>query len=302
MKIIAIYFTQSGQQREILDSFVKSFQEAGDEIHFEELKLVDNYPFPWNGYSFFNAFPETFTQQPLALQPMSAKAMGDFDLVIVGYQPWFLTPSRPISTFLQSEAGKKILNNKPVVTVLGCRNMWLGAQEKVKRSLINANANLVGHIALVDRSANLTSLVTILRWMFTGKRTPFSVFPKAGVSDADISKASVYGSAVKNSVANNYVGLQQSLNNEGAIFIKPNLVLMESRGQKAFSVWAKFVASGGPLHSTGRKIRVHIFMYALPTAILILTPLLWVLSNTMLLVRKKHLIKEVEYFQQNSLR
>src|SRR5580704_8721796 len=139
-KILVLYFTQSGQQREILESFVRPFTrpDSGYEVHFEELKLVENFPFPWSGYAFFNAFPETFKQQPCALKPLSEKAFGEFDLIVIGYQPWFLTPSRPVSSFLQSEDGRRILKGKPVVTILGCRNMWLGAQEKVKRRLFEA--------------------------------------------------------------------------------------------------------------------------------------------------------------------
>jgi hypothetical protein len=304
-KILVLYFSQSGQQKAILESFIKPFKDPGSvyEIHFEELTLVDNFPFPWSGYDFFNAFPETFTQQPCALKPLSAKAFDEFDLVVIGYQPWFLTPSRPVSSFLQSDDAKRILKGKPVVTILGCRNMWLGAQEKVKQRLHEDGATLIGHIALVDRSGNLTSLITILRWMFTGRKDPFWFFPPAGVSLHDIEHAAVFGSLVKEATGkNDYTGIQKSLNENGAIFIKPNLVLLENRGQKAFSIWAKFVAAGGPLHSTGRKVRVYVFMYLLPTAIFILTPLLWILSNVMLLVKRKHLTAEVEYYKQNSLR
>ena len=303
--ILVLYFTQSGQQKAILESFVKPFNNPDSlcKIHFEELKLVENFPFPWSGYDFFNAFPETFTQQPCALKPLSENAFGEFDLVVIGYQPWFLTPSRPMSSFLQSDDAKRILKGKPVVTILGCRNMWLGAQEKVKRRLREDGATLMGHIALVDRSGNLTSLITILRWMFTGRKDPFWFFPPAGVSEQDISHAEVFGALVKEAMdKNDLTSVQKSLNEKGAIFIKPNLVLLENRGQKAFSIWAKFVAAGGPLHSTGRKVRVYVFMYLLPTAIFILTPLLWTLSSVMLLVRRKHLMEEVEYYKQNSLR
>jgi hypothetical protein len=96
--------------------------------------------------------------------------------------------------------------------------------------------------------------------------------------------------------------LQNNLNNAGAIEIKPNLVLMERRGQKSFSVWARFVAAGGNVQSTGRKIRVYMFMYLLPTVIFILTPLLWFLSQAMLIIKRKQLIQEIEYFKQTSLR
>lgn len=302
-KILVIYFSQSGQQMRILQSLTRPFSDAGHEVIFEELKPVERFPFPWSAYEFFNAFPETFTQQPIPLQALSANTHQDFDLVIIGYQPWFLTPSRPVSSFLQSKDGKRILQNQHVVTVLGCRNMWLGAQEKVKRRLIEANARLVGHIALADRSGNLTSLITILRWMFTGNKNPFWFFPQAGVSEHDIQHASVFGKHIHDALhKNNFDNLQDTLNREGAIEIKPNLVLMEKRGQKAFSVWAKFVAMGGAVHSTGRKLRVYIFMYLLPTAILVLSPLLWLLSKIMLVMKRKQLDLDVSYYKQNSLR
>src|SRR5215204_194580 len=287
-KILVIYFSQSGQQMRILQSLTKPFLDAGHEVILEELKPLERFPFPWSAYEFFNAFPETFDQHPIPLQALSAITHRDFDLVIIGYQPWFLTPSRPVSSFLQSKDGKRILQSRNVVTVLGCRNMWLGAQEKVKRRLLEADARLVGHMALVDRSGNLTSLITILRWMFTGNKNPFWFFPPAGVSEQDIQHAAVFGNHINAALqANNFNNLQDSLNREGAIEIKPNLVLMEKRGQKAFSVWAKFVALGGAVHSTGRKLRVYIFMYLLPTAIFILSPLLWLLSKIMLVVKRK---------------
>lgn len=302
-KILVLFFTQSGQQKRILQFLVKPFVDGGHEVHFEEVKPVEKYPFPWSAYQFFNAFPETFTQQPLPLQPVSAKAFENYDLVILGYQPWFLTPSRPISSFLQSDEGRKILNDKKVVTIVGCRNMWLGAQEKVKRRFKELNANLIGHVVLIDRGGNLTSLITILRWMLTGKKEAFWFFPPAGVAENDIQHVTVFGNIIKSAFdSNDLSSLQGMLNQEGAIEIRPNLVLMERRGQKAFSVWSKFIASGGAVHSTNRKIRVYVFMYLLPTVIFILTPLLWIVSQTMLILKRKQLQQEIEYFKQTSLR
>ncbi|MFD1000088.1 hypothetical protein ACFQ21_12265 [Ohtaekwangia kribbensis] len=302
-KILIIYYTQSGLQLSILQSLAKPLVSAGHSVHFEEIQPEEKFPFPWSAFQFFNAFPETFSQKPLQLKRLSEKAFDNYDLVILGYQPWFLTPSRPVSSFLQSDDGKRVLNGKPVVTILGCRNMWLGAQEKVKQRLLDAKAKLVGHVAMVDRSGNLTSLITILRWMFTGNRKPFWFFPQAGVSNQDVDHAEMFGRLISGHIAsNNFDTLQSELLKEGAIDIKPNLVLMERRGQKAFSVWSKFIASGGAVHSTGRKIRVYIFMYLLPTAIFFLSPLLWLLSKILLTVKRKELLMDVEYFKHISLR
>jgi hypothetical protein len=303
MKILAIYFTQSGQQGTIVQKLLQPFVDAGDEVHYELIKPVEAFPFPWSAFTFFNAFPETFHQKPYPLQPLSAKAFDQYDLVILGYQPWFLTPSRPISSFLQSPDAAKILNQKPVVTILGSRNMWLGAQEKVKKRLLDAKANLIGHIALVDKSGNLTSLVTILRWMLSGKKEPFWFFPAAGVAKEDVEHTPVFGEIIRKALSQKKLdNLQKDLNAEGAILVKPNLVLMEKRGQRGFSFWSKFVLNGGEPGSPGRNARVRTFMFVLPTAIVILSPLLFVLSKVLLVVKRKQLKEEAEYHMQNSLK
>jgi len=302
-RILVLYYSQSGQQLSILQSLTKPLVDAGHVIHIEEIQPVEKYPFPWSAYQFFNAFPETFHQRPLPLKPLSPKAFDTYDLVIVGYQPWFLTPSRPVSSFLQSDEGKRILKHKPVVTILGCRNMWLGAQEKVKHHLRAAQANLIGHVALADRSGNLSSLITILRWMLTGKKDAFLFFPSAGVAQQDILHAARFGEIINDALqTNDFSSLQSKLNDNGAIQVKPSLVLLEKRGQKGFSFWSKFIASGGTLYSTGRKMRVYTFLYFLLPAIFVLSPLLWLTSRILLFVRRKQLLEDVAYYSQNSIR
>ena len=181
--------------------------------------------------------------------------------------------------------------------------MWLGAQEKVKKRLLDAQAKLKGHIALVDRSGNLVSLITILRWLLTGKKGAFLFFPPAGVSATDIQEARKFGETIAQALdRNDFAGLQDSLLKQGAVEVKPSLVLLEKRGQKGFSVWSRFIASGGTLYSTGRKIRVYTFLYVLLPAIFVLSPLLWTLSKIMLITNRRKLGEEVAYYKQTALR
>jgi hypothetical protein len=302
-RILVLYYSQSGQQRSILQSLSAPLIAAGHDVHFEVIQPQEEYPFPWSAYTFFNAFPETFQQKPLPLKPLTSAAFEPYDLVVLGYQPWFLSPSRPIGAFLQSDDGKRILSNKNVVTILGCRNMWLGAQEKVKKRLLDAHAKLKGHIALVDRSGNLVSLITILRWLLTGKKDAFLFFPPAGVSATDIQEARKFGETIAQALdRNDFAGLQDALLKQGAVEVKPSLVLLEKRGQKGFSVWSRFIASGGTLYSTGRKIRVYTFLYVLLPAIFVLSPLLWTLSKIMLITNRRKLGEEVAYYKQTALR
>jgi len=302
-KILVVYFTQSGQMLTIAQKFCESF--AADpqyDISYEELKPLQPYPFPWSAFSFFNGFPEAFYQKPVALQPFSDKLNDKYDLILLAYQPWFLTPSPVFSTFLQSDAGKAVLKDTKVVTLIGCRNMWLGAQEKVKKRLKDAGSKLVANVALVDKSNNIASMVTILRWMLWGKKDKFWIFPPAGVGEADVNASAGYGQIVKSALeSNKWDNVQQKLNDNGAVEILPDLVMMESRGQRAFGIWSRFIGAAPP-GSLSRAIRVYVFMILLPTAIVVLSPLLAIASFLMLTLKKDQLMREVNYFKTNELR
>jgi flavodoxin len=302
-RILVVYFTQSGQMRTIAERFCAPFAgDADSSVAYEELKLAQPFPFPWSAFTFFNAFPETFFEKPVALQALSDKVNDDYDLVVLAYQPWFLTPSPAMSSFLQKEEAKKLLTNKKVVTLIGCRNMWLGAQEKVKKRLVAVGAELVANVALVDRSPNVVSVVTILRWMLKGKKDPFWGFPAAGVSDADLDKCTEYGKMVQKRLSSDqWEGLQEELNAQGAVEIVPELVLMEQRGQRAFGIWSKFIGAA-PIGSLSRSLRVYIYMTLLPTAVFILSPLLAIISWLLLKLKNDELVAEVKYFKQNKLR
>ncbi|ULT44347.1 hypothetical protein KRR40_13935 [Niabella defluvii] len=50
----------------------------------------------------------------------------------MGWQPWNLSPSIPFNSILQDEKFKNLIKGTPVITISGCRNMWINAQEKKK--------------------------------------------------------------------------------------------------------------------------------------------------------------------------
>ena len=79
MKILFLSYSQSGQANDIVQSFAKGFE--GDTCVFEQIKPVQPFPFPWTTFQFFNAFPETFAQQKIELQPFSQPTTNDYDLI-----------------------------------------------------------------------------------------------------------------------------------------------------------------------------------------------------------------------------
>src|SRR5690606_36708680 len=133
--------------------------------------------------------------------------------------------------------------NVPVVTISGSRNMWALAQEKVKVLLKDANAHLVGNIALTDRNINLISVITIVNWMFTGtKNRTYGFLPLPGVSAAEIASSSKFGKIIlPYLIKNDYSGIQAELVANGAVEFRWFLISMDKKANKMFTIWSKII-------------------------------------------------------------
>ena len=271
-RVLVVYYTQSGQLKEIIDSVLSPLMEVT--IDFLPIDTAEPFPFPWTGEAFFGAFPESYLQIPQPLKPFEF-VHTDYDLVILGYQVWYLSPSIPFNSFLQSEAGKQLLQGKPVITVSGTRNMWVMAHQKVKKLLTECGAHLVGNIALTDRHHNHISVITIVQWLFSGDKNKryLGVFPKAGVADKDIQGASVYGTLIAPHLqTDDYTGLQQEIVAHGGVHYKRFLLSAEKKGNRLFGIWAKMIYG-----SKKRKFLLKCFRIYLYIAIWVLMPIVWLL-------------------------
>ncbi|RXJ87198.1 dialkylrecorsinol condensing enzyme, partial [Aliarcobacter trophiarum LMG 25534] len=171
----------------------------------------------------------------------------DYDLVILPYQVWFLSPSLPITAFLKSDYAKRKLKGKPVITLIGCRNMWVMAQEKLKQMLSDVEAKLIDNIVLIDQGNSFATFVTTPRWMLTGKRDSlWGIFPEAGISKQDIKEASRFGKAISHALANDEEKKQESIcHGLNAVIIDEKLIKSEQIATKSFMIWGKLIRKVG---------------------------------------------------------
>ncbi len=241
-KILVIYFTQSGQLGDIIGNFTSPLLMAGHTVEKVVVQPLTPYPFPWSSESFFAQMPDCVLQVPAALQPFHLKETS-YDLVILGYQAWFLSPCIPVNSILQQAPVRAVIKNTPVITITGARNMWISAMEDLKKTLKQAGASLVGNIVLVDKHPNFISFVTILYWMFTGKKDRYlNLFPKPGVADEDILNTASFGNIVEKYLQQGqWDGLQAELVQQKAVVVKYNLMFIESKAKRIFGIWANLI-------------------------------------------------------------
>ncbi len=269
-KVLVIYYSQSGQLGEILDQFTGPLSGAGHQVEKVRVYPATPYPFPWTGKSFFSVMPDCVLEVAAPLQPFVIKETR-YDLIVVGYQAWFLSPSIPSNSFLQDEKIKSVFNNTPVITVTGARNMWISAMEVVKKRLRESGARLVGNIALTDRHHNLISFITIFQWMFKGRKERYlGIFPKPGVADEDIARCNWFGETVlEHLLSGKWEGLQEELVRQKAIAVKYRLMFIESKAKRIFRIWASIIAK-----RRNKAAWLVVFKYYLILALFLAAPVI----------------------------
>ncbi len=304
MKVLVLYYSQTGQLKDVVDNCLRPLiEEKSIDVDLVKVETGHQFPFPWSRLEFFNAFPESVYGTPFPMKPINVDHSKDYDLVILAYTVWYLNPSIPISSLLQHPDAQKVFEGKKVITLIGSRNMWVLAQERVKRHLQNLKANLVGNIVLIDRNKNLVSIITIIRWMFYGKKDPFWGFPSAGIIRKDIESSNRFGQIIENRLReNDFSDMQDELNEKGAVDINPSLLILEKRATKLFKMYAGFLSKKGGFFDKERLGRVSLLSYLLPLGAFVLSPITTISSYLISIIKKKEIASEIRYYKQNSLR
>ena len=274
-RVLLLRYSQSGQLTQVAERIAAPLRDTpGIELHVETLRPEPAYPFPWPFFRFLDAFPESALLQPPALAPLSLTGNEHFDLVIVPYQVWFLAPSLPITAFLRHPVGQRLLRDKPVVTVIACRNMWLLAQEKMKALVSEAGARLIDNVVLVDPGPTLATFITTPRWVLTGRQAGFWGLPAAGLSSAQIASTRRFGLALRDALARDAEqGTAPLLAGLDAVQADPRLLVSEKAGTRSFFLWGSLLRAAGAPGSPQRVPLLAVYLVFLVLMIVTVVPI-----------------------------
>jgi len=296
-KVLVLYYSQTGQLKCVIDSFIKDLPDSNIEVDLKPIKPKRDYPFPWPFYQFFDEFPESVYLDGCEIEEIE-DIDKDYDLVIIGYTVWYMAPSIPITAFIKSKQAKKILKNKPVVTLIVCRDMWVLAQEKMKEMLKNIGAIHIDNVALTDRGGSVASLVTLPRFLWTGRKDAFLFFPPAGIDEIEIKRASRFGKRLKEALKNDKEKRREPLlKNLGAVNVNGKLIATEKIANRSFKVWGKLIKMAGPKYSVERKVVITIYFTFLLSLIFTVVPLNIVIRKIVYPFQKEKIKAMEEYYE-----
>jgi len=297
-QVLIVHFSQTGQLDRLAQSVCEPLQQCSDiQLDYLQLQPAQPYPFPWPFLEFFRIFPETVLMRPQPLLPLAVDASKRYDLVILAYQVWFLSPSQPMTAFLASPEAAQLLKGAPVVTLIGCRNMWLMAQEKVKNRLTELGARLVDNIALTDACGTAASFLATPLWLFTGRQKSYSWVPRAGIDEAEIVAASRFGVAMAQRLTADRLPIEQPmLSGLGAVKIDEKLIASEKVGNRSFQLWSRLLAALGPQQSRRRGAGLVVYILFLLCLIVTVVPLSALLKKLLAPLLKERTQREKAYF------
>jgi len=300
-RVLLLYYSQTGQLKDVAKSFVSPLEQREDiEVVYQNIKPKKPFPFPWGFIEFFDAFPESVYMDGCEIEDFDIDENEQFDLVIFSYTVWFLSPSIPIAGFLNSPYSK-LLKDRPVITLIACRNMWLMAQEKVKERVKNIGAILIDNVVLTDRGNSIATFITTPRWMLTGKKDGFWGLPQAGVAPQETNGASRFGKALVDALSNDLEKDKKPLlRGLGAVKVDEKLIASEKIGHRSFRIWGGLIRKIG---KRGDKKRVPVLIFYiifLVTLIVTVVPITMVIKPIIRKLNHKKVQEEKEYFEMPS--
>lgn len=297
--VLFVYYTQSGQLEQAARAVAAPLAAAGHTVEFLALAPQRPFPFPWPFWDFLDAFPESVYLDPGPLQPWHT-ARPRYDLVVLAYSPWFLSPAPPATAFLQSDSGRALLRDTPVVTLTASRGMWVMAQETVKALLAQTGARHSDHIAL-DDPHTLSSFITTPRWMLTGRREPMWGLPRAGVPEAIVAGAARFGRALAQALADGTLdGHRPALTGLAAARVDPALVASEKIGRRSFRVWGKLVRSAGGPGTPRRRPVLAAYVAFLVVMIVTVVPVSLLVRTLLKPLLRARLAAQAQAYEQPS--
>ena len=292
-KVLVLYYSQTGQLKRVLESFTSTLGDAEISVEYRAIQPKVAYPFPWPFYDFFDEFPEAVLMNGCEIQELE-NLDDDYDLIILGYTVWYMAPSIPMTAFMHSAQAKKLFKDKPVVTVVACRDMWVLAQEKMTTMVEDLGARVIDNVALTDQGGSVKSLISLPMWMLSGNKEFFTSFPKAGISEEAITACSRFGTRLNGALKENKEQESEAmLKNLGACEVNGKLIATEKIANRSFQIWSKLIQKSGAKYTFGRKVSITVYVSFLLALIFTVIPLN-IIARKILNVFQKEKIKAME--------
>lgn len=318
IKVLLLQYSLSGETAIATDEFLQGFQSYYDDDGMQKdvkitkqlIQIQPSFKFPWTFWNFFDIMPETIlfstTTNPTAAATAAAtnfqqrfsvalsnpsfsmdlpeeKKEKEFDLLVLGWQTWYLSPSLPIQVALQDSKIQKLINKCKSIVLIGThRNMWHHASTTLLDSIQNDTTNnvpvVIGQINFVQSSSFLTSVHETLQRQLQGKSNVAATSAKKQAKEEGQKFAQYFNDQQNQQTKSSLTISSTSSMYHGGTLWNPTLAFCEETFFPIKKLAAQCMNYFAP-SSLGRKIVTLLYIPILLSSIICLVPPILLMAN-----------------------
>lgn len=280
-RVLVLYYSQSGDVRSALEALTAPIRGPDVDICWRAVGTDPMYAFPWRARDFFDCMPEAVNGEPPRLAPIELDPQERFDLVVIGWQVWFLSPSLPVQAFFAAPEAQ-VLRGARVISVTCCRQMWQRAHAQMRALIAGAGGVLTDSVVVTHQGGSLAGYLTAPRLMLTGRREKGVILPAAGVAHDEVQALGRFGQRLRETRARWTDDAPAPLLADLApVRVNTGALLPEMAGVAVMTLLARAARLCGGPGSMARRPVIWLFMLSLAVLVpfvlvasVLLTPVL----------------------------
>jgi flavodoxin len=210
--VLFAYFSYTNQTKKVLDAMAEVLRDRNYEVTFAKIELTDpryekrfeSFPLKKPFREMFGMIPAELRDKPVQIVIPDAVTDREYDLVVVGAPTWWLSTDVAMRTFMESDEGKKALNDKPFATVICCRRYWKHNFKTLQRKGKAAGGVFTDGIHFRYQGGQVHSLASLLSYLGSGeqkKRYLGIKLPPTNIQDYHLKEARVFASKLATQAA-----------------------------------------------------------------------------------------------------
>ena len=175
--VLFVYYTYTQQTLKVVEAMAEVLRDGGCEVTLAAIEFTDpRYAHRFKEFPMPHPFREVVGMLPMEIRRGKGEigipdevSAGGYDLVCVGSPTWWFSPSVPIRSFLESDAGRRMLNGRRFAAFLVCRRYWKHNLKTVKRIAAKQGGTFVDGIHFRYEGGQVRSLLSLLSYLGSGE-------------------------------------------------------------------------------------------------------------------------------------
>ena len=159
--ILAVYYSLTHQTETAVRRIVGALEHAKHHVTLRALEPIPPYTLPLPPSTSRSLLLGALRGRwPIVdLHPLELPDR-DWDVLLIGYQPWFMTPSVPIHSLLKGPDGE-IVRGRRVIGVITCRAMYKRAARLFEEWVGERGGEVVEQHVFVDQDYRPTNMLSL---------------------------------------------------------------------------------------------------------------------------------------------